>query len=53
KLARGYAPVPTWSAHYIADPGFRRAVRDFLEHEREASAQERAWLGERVPFKKG
>ncbi|MCF8707110.1 GNAT family N-acetyltransferase [Rhizorhapis sp. SPR117] len=53
KLARGYGPVPTWSAHYIADPGFRRAVRDFLEQEREASAQEREWLGERVPFRKG
>src|SRR3546814_1020581 len=25
KLARGYAPVPTWSAHYIADPRFRRS----------------------------
>jgi hypothetical protein len=53
KLARGYGPVPTWSAHYIADPGFRRAVRDFLEQEREASAQEREWLGARVPFRKG
>jgi len=30
KLARGYAPVPTWSAHYIPDPHFRRAVADFL-----------------------
>ena len=28
KLARGYRPVPTWSAHHIADPGFRDAVAD-------------------------
>lgn len=53
KLARGYAPVPTFSAHYIADPGFRRAVEDFLAREREAAAQERAWLGEKTPFRKG
>ncbi len=28
KLARGYRPVPTWSAHYIPHPGFRRAVAE-------------------------
>jgi predicted N-acyltransferase len=53
KLARGYAPVPTWSAHYITDPGFRRAIADFLERERRGVAQEQLWLGERTPFKKG
>ena len=36
KLARGYGPVATWSAHYIADTGFRRAVADFLDRERAA-----------------
>jgi predicted N-acyltransferase len=39
KLARGYEPVQTWSAHYIADAGFRAAVADFLEREREGIAQ--------------
>ena len=53
KLARGYAPVPTYSAHYVADPGFRRAVKDILARERAAAAQEREWLGERTPFRKG
>lgn len=53
KLARGYAPVPTYSAHYIADLGFRKAVSDFLQRERETAAQERAWLGEKTPFRKG
>ena len=53
KLARGYAPVPTWSAHYITDPGFRRAIADFLERERRGVAHEQLWLGERTPFKKG
>lgn len=53
KLARGYAPVQTWSAHYIVDPGFRRAVADFLKQERAGIAQDQLLLGERTPFKKG
>jgi predicted N-acyltransferase len=53
KLARGYAPVPTFSAHYIADPAFRRAVEDFLERERAAVAVEIGALAERTPFRKG
>ena len=44
KLARGYEPVRTWSAHWIADPGFREAVADFLEREREGVAQESFYL---------
>ena len=52
KLARGYAPVPTWSAHYIADRGFRDAIEDFLERERLAVEREIEFLGEMTPFKK-
>lgn len=53
KLARGYAPVPTYSAHYIADPGFRRAIADFLKREGDAVTREIEFLGEVLPFKKG
>jgi uncharacterized protein len=53
KLARGYVAVPTWSAHYIADPGFRSAISDFLERETEAMEREIAFLGEMAPFKRG
>lgn len=53
KLARGYEPVTTWSAHWIADPGFREAVAEFLERERAGVAQDQAWLGERLPYRKG
>ena len=53
KLARGYKPVPTWSAHFITDPSFRSAVADFLTRERQGVAQEQLWLGERTPFRKG
>jgi predicted N-acyltransferase len=52
KLARGYLPVTTHSAHYIADPGLRRAVADYLVRERayvEAAGSELAAL---APFRK-
>jgi uncharacterized protein len=52
KLARGYEAVPTYSAHYIANPGFRSAVADFLDRERAAMEREIAFLGEMAPFKK-
>jgi predicted N-acyltransferase len=52
KLARGYAPVATWSAHYIPDPSFRRAVADFVERERLAVEREAEYLGELTPFRK-
>ncbi len=52
KLARGYRPVPTYSAHYFADPRLGDAVAAFLEAERAAVAQEIAALDEYTPFKK-
>ena len=52
KLARGYEPVQTFSAHWIADPGFRAAIEDFLERERAGVAQDQVYLGERTPFRK-
>jgi predicted N-acyltransferase len=53
KLARGYRPVPTYSAHYIPDLRFREAVAGFLEAERRAVEQEIEMLEEMTPFKKG
>lgn len=52
KLARGYVAVPTWSAHYIPDPGFRSAIADFVIRERRAMEREIEFLGELAPFKK-
>jgi predicted N-acyltransferase len=52
KLARGYLPVTTHSAHYIADPGLRRAIADYLVRERayvEAAGEE---LAAAAPFRK-
>jgi len=52
KLARGYEPVPTVSAHFIVHDGLRAAIADFLERERMGAAQDRLWLGARTPFRK-
>lgn len=52
KLARGYLPTPTWSAHYIPHPDFRAAVADFLKRERRAVERDIAFLGEVTPFRK-
>lgn len=52
KLARGYLPSETYSAHYIADPALRRAVADYLKRERRAVAHEIALLTEEAPFKR-
>ena len=52
KLARGYEPVRTYSAHFIPHPQFRAAVSDFLEREREAMAYEIEALRAELPFRK-
>lgn len=52
KLARGYLPITTYSAHYIADPALRRAIADYLVRERagvEAFSEE---LAASAPFRK-
>jgi len=52
KLLRGYLPVPTYSAHYIAHRGLRNAVSDYLDREREVVAENIETLTEHGPFKK-
>jgi predicted N-acyltransferase len=53
KLARGYRPVTTYSAHWIADPALRRAVSDYLARERLHVAAAIEDYAEHAPFKKG
>jgi predicted N-acyltransferase len=52
KIQRGYLPVPTWSAHWIAHPGLARAVSDFLERERPAMRREMEALATLSPFRR-
>ena len=52
KLARGYGPVTTYSAHWIAHKGLREAIDHYLERERQAVEHESTYLQKRTPFKK-
>jgi hypothetical protein len=53
KLARGYLPVTTFSAHWIENTAFRSAVARYLAEERRAIAEERQMLAEYAPFRQG
>jgi len=53
KLARGYLPAPTYSAHWIAHPGLRDAVGRYLKAETPVVVQEAEMLAELGPFKRG
>jgi predicted N-acyltransferase len=52
KIARGYLPQTTYSAHYIADPGLRHAIADYLKRERAYVAEAARELTEAGPFRK-
>jgi predicted N-acyltransferase len=52
KVQRGYLPRRTYSAHWIADEGFRRAVSDFLDDESRGISREMSAIGRFSPFKK-
>ena len=51
KLQRGYLPTATYSAHWIRDPAFRRAVDDYLERERQHIQAQIEGLAEAGPFR--
>jgi len=53
KLARGFRPVKTLSAHWLAHPEFARAVETYLKRETHAMASHIDELNERAPFRKG
>jgi predicted N-acyltransferase len=52
KIQRGYLPRPTYSAHWIAHSGLRRAIGNFLQEERPAMLAEMAALAEDSPFRR-
>lgn len=52
KISRGFLPTATWSAHWIADPKFREAISQFLQHETRGMQHYISELTEHSPFKK-
>jgi uncharacterized protein len=53
KIARGYMPTTTYSAHYIADPALRRGIGDYLKRERAYVAAMGSELAAGSPFRQG
>jgi predicted N-acyltransferase len=52
KLARGYRPTTTYSAHWIADASFRRAVEDYLKRERRQVENDNQAYADFMPFRR-
>jgi len=53
KVVRGYEPATTYSVHWIADVGLRRAIDRYLTTERRQVVEDGAWVAEHLPFKRG
>ena len=53
KLARGYAPSTTYSVHWIAHPGLRDAIADYLERERAVGRAQPGSAGPIYPVPQG
>jgi predicted N-acyltransferase len=51
KIARGYVPQPTYSAHQILHPGLREAIKTYLESERQYVENDIEILNNMTPFK--
>ncbi len=52
KVGRGFEPVPTWSAHWLAEPRFAAAVSSYLAHEHEAMLEYMDELRGRLPYRR-
>ena len=51
KLQRGYAPTKTWSAHWIKDQEFSKAIQNFLDNESQLIDNQKEKLEDYLPFK--
>ncbi len=52
KIQRGFEPIETWSAHWLAHPGFQSAIQRFTEEEEHLLRQDMEHLRQRLPFRK-
>ena len=52
KLARGYMPTHTYSAHWIVNASFREAVGSYLKQEKRYVQEEIDYINEHSPFRK-
>ena len=52
KIARGYMPQQTYSAHWIRNPEFRDAIKNYLNSEESFVQQDIDWIEKHTPFRK-
>ena len=52
KLSRGFTPASTWSSHWIANPGFARAIGRFLDQEHDHVNAYMRELAGHTPYRK-
>jgi predicted N-acyltransferase len=53
KISRGFIPVPTWSAHWLARPEFFSAVEQYLRAEGRHVDQYIDAVNDHIPYKDG
>ena len=51
KISRGFMPTPTWSYHWLSEPGFQAAISDFLVRETSHVDTYMGELNERGPYR--
>ena len=52
KIARGYMPQQTYSAHWIRNSEFRDAIKNYLNSEESFVQQDIDWIEKHTPFRK-
>jgi len=52
KIARGFVPTETWSAHWLSHPEFARAIDAYLDREREHIESYIDAATEHIPYRK-
>jgi predicted N-acyltransferase len=52
KISRGFEPVTTYSAHWLQDAGFAKAVAQFVEREKQAIQHYKQDAASYLPFKR-
>jgi len=53
KISRGFSPVTTWSAHWLAHPEFADAISKYLDHESRHVERYMEAVDSRSPYKSG
>lgn len=51
KISRGFSPTPTWSFHWLREPGFHNAVQSYLERESSHVDAYMAHWDEHLPYR--